>query len=147
MYEVIKNVINSKDYKLEDILYKINKMWIESAITEEEKTELDSLARENAKAENSYAPLQEQIDKLYADMKELESRIGLLEQEDGQEVEEPETEEYPQYVQPTGAHDAYNTGDKITYNGKKYICKINGCVWTPDAYPQGWELVEESEVK
>ena len=83
MYEVIKNVINSKDYKLEDILYKINKMWIESAITEEEKTELDSLARENAKAENSYAPLQEQIDKLYADMKELESRIGLLEQEDG----------------------------------------------------------------
>lgn len=147
MYEVIKNVINSKDYKLEDILYKINKMWIESAITEEEKTELDSLARENAKAENSYAPLQEQIDKLYADMKELESRIGLLEQEDGQEVEEPETEEYPQYVQPTGAHDAYNSGDKRTYNGKKYICKINGCVWTPDAYPQGWELVEESEVK
>lgn len=34
MYEVIKNVIESKDYKLEDILYKINKMWIESAITE-----------------------------------------------------------------------------------------------------------------
>ena len=122
-------------------------MWIESAITEEEKTELDSLARQNAKAENSYAPLQEQIDKLYADMKELEARIGLLEQEDGQEVEEPETEEYPQYIQPQGAHDAYNTGDKITYNGKKYICKINGCVWTPDAYPQGWELVEESEVK
>lgn len=147
MYEVIKNVIESKDYKLEDILYKINKMWIEGAITEEEKTELDSLARQNAKAENSYAPLQEQIDKLYADMKELEARIGLLEQEEGQEVEEPETEEYPQYVQPTGAHDAYNTGDKITYNGKKYICKINGCVWTPDAYPQGWELVEESEVK
>lgn len=81
MYEVIKNVINSKDYKLEDILYKINKMWIESAITEEQKTELDNLARENAKAENSYAPLQEQIDKLYTDMQELESRISLLEQE------------------------------------------------------------------
>ena len=119
-------------------------MWIENAITKEEKTELDSLARENANAENSYAPLQEQIDKLYADMKELEARIGLLEQEDGQEVEEPETEEYPQYIQPQGAHDAYNTGDKITYNGKKYICKINGCVWTPDAYPAGWEEVVES---
>lgn len=129
MYEVIKNVIESKDYKLEDILYKINKMWMESAITEEQKTELDNLARENANAENSYAPLQEQIDKLYADMKELEARIGLLEQEDGQEVEEPETEEYPQYIQPQGAHDAYNTGDKITYNGKKYICKLDNCVW------------------
>ena len=145
MYEVIKNVIESKDYKLEDILYKINKMWIESAITEEQKTELDNLARENANAENSYAPLQEQIDKLYADMKELEARIGLLEQEEGQEVEEPETEEYPQYEQPTGAHDAYHVGDKITYNGKKYICKLDNCVWTPDAYPAGWEEVVESE--
>lgn len=148
MYEVIKNVINSKDYKLEDILYKINKMWIEGAITEEEKTELDSLTRQNAKAENSYAPLQEQIDKLYADMKDLEARIGLLEQE-GQDTEEPQepVEEYPLYKQPTGAHDAYNTGDKITYNNKKYVCKMDGCVWSPDTYPQGWELVEESEVK
>ena len=61
MYEIIKSVIESKDYELKDILYKINKMWIESAITEEEKTELDNLARENAKAENSYAPLQDPI--------------------------------------------------------------------------------------
>ena len=58
MYEIIKEVINSKDFELRDILYKINKMWIESAITETEKTELDSLARQNANAENSYAPLQ-----------------------------------------------------------------------------------------
>lgn len=65
MYEIIKNVINKKDYKLEDILYKINKMWIENVITEEEKTELDSLARQNANSESSYAPLQKQIDKLY----------------------------------------------------------------------------------
>ena len=147
MYEVIKNVINNKDYKLEDILYKINKMWIENAITEEEKIELDSLARQNAKAENSYASLQEQIDKLYIDMKELEARISLLEQEDGQEVEEPTepVEEYPEYVQPTGAHDAYNTGDKITYNAKKYVCKMDGCVWSPDTYPAGWEEVTENE--
>lgn len=122
-------------------------MWIESAITEEQKTELDNLARENAKAENSYAPFQEQIDKLYIDMKELEARISLLEQEDGQEVEEPTepVEEYPEYVQPTGAHDAYNTGDKITYNAKKYVCKMDGCVWSPDTYPAGWEEVTENE--
>lgn len=116
-------------------------MWIESAITEEQKTELDNLARENAKAENSYAPLQEQIDKLYTDMQELESRISLLEQEDGQEVEEPVTEEYPEFVQPQGAHDSYNTGDKITYNGKKYVCKMDGCVWSPTGYPAYWEEV------
>lgn len=37
MYEIIKNVIESKDYELRDMLYKINKMYIESNITEEQK--------------------------------------------------------------------------------------------------------------
>ena len=49
-------------------------------------------------------------------------------------------DEWPEFVQPTGAHDAYKIGDKITYNGQRYICKMDGCVWTPDAYPAGWEV-------
>lgn len=53
------------------------------------------------------------------------------------DTEEP-ADEWPEYVQPTGAHDAYHIGDKITYNGKHYTCIYDGCVWTPDAYPQGW---------
>ena len=142
MYEIIKNVIESKDYELKDILYKINKMWIESAITEEEKTELDNLARENAKAENSYAPLQEQIEDIYSELANIKSRLDNLE---GQEEPTEPVDEYTEYVAPSGAHDAYNAGDKITYNGKKYICKMNSCVWSPDVYPQGWEEVVESE--
>ena len=155
MFEIIKNVIKNKDFELKDILYKINKMYIESAITEEQKTELDSLARENAVAENSYAPLQEQINNANSRMDELEARIVKLEnsessEETGEDTEPEEPigpiEEYPEFVQPTGAHDCYNTGDKITYNGKKYICKMNGCVWAPDVYPAGWEeVVEDTE--
>ena len=53
-------------------------------------------------------------------------------------------EEWPEFKQPTGAHDAYNIGDKITFNGKKYISLINGNAWSPEAYPAGWKLVEES---
>lgn len=145
MYEIIKNVIESKDYELKDILYKINKMWVESAITEEQKTELDNLARSNANAENSYAPLQEQIEDIYKELDKIKADINSLKnQEEPEEPTEPEPEdEYPEYVQPTGAHDAYNTGDKITYNGKKYICKMNGCVWSPDTYPTAWEEVKE----
>lgn len=51
-------------------------------------------------------------------------------------------EEWPEFVQPTGAHDAYNTGDKITFNGAHYVCKMNGCVWSPDEYPAAWEKQE-----
>ena len=48
-------------------------------------------------------------------------------------------EEWPEWVQPTGAHDAYNTGDKVSYNGKHYVCTINANTYAPDVY--GWEEV------
>lgn len=147
MFEIIKSIIKNKNFELKDMLYKINKMWIESAITEEQKNELDALARQNAVAENSYAPLQEQINNANSRMDELEARIVALEKGEGEptELEEP-VDEYPEYKQPAGAHDAYHVGDKITYNGKKYICKLDNCVWAPDVYPAGWEeVVEDTE--
>lgn len=157
MYEIIKNVILSKDFKLEDILNKIDTIWLQGKITEEEKLELIDMARENALAENSYKPLQEQLNNLYKAFdnfkEEVNARLNTLEgKEDVEELPTEPTEtvedEYPKYVQPSGAHDAYNIGDKITYNGKKYICKIKGCVWNPDVYPAGWqEVVEETETE
>ena len=47
-------------------------------------------------------------------------------------------DEYPEWVQPTGAHDAYNTGDKVSYNGKHYISTIDANTYSPDVY--GWEV-------
>lgn len=139
MFDLIKQVIESKSYKLEDMLYKINKMYVEDFLTEQEKEELNNLARENADPVNSYAPILEQIDNLYIKISDLENRVNALEKVG--DTEETETEEYKEFVQPTGAHDCYNMGDKIFYNGKKYICKIDGCVWSPDAYPSAWEEV------
>lgn len=51
---------------------------------------------------------------------------------------------YPIWSQPTGAHDAYNTGDIVNYNGTLYQSTIDGNVWAPDAYPQGWKLYTET---
>lgn len=136
MYKIIKSVIDSKDFKLEDILHKINKMYIEDRISEEEKNELDNLARGNAKVENSY-DIQKQLDNIFA-------RLEALENKDTAEDSTESVEEYSEYVQPTGTHDSYSNGDKITYNGKKYICIMSNCVWSPDTYPQGWEEVVES---
>lgn len=135
MYEVIKNVINSRNYELKNLLHKINIMYVEGNITEEQKEELDNLARERAKSENSYAPLQKQID-------DLAKRIQALEVMNSEEEGETIID-YPEYVQPTGGHDAYKIGDRITYNGRKYECTMDNCVWTPTDYPQGWKLIED----
>ena len=47
---------------------------------------------------------------------------------------------YPIWSQPTGAHDAYNTGDIVDYNGVLYVSLIDGNVYSPEAYPAGWEV-------
>jgi len=48
---------------------------------------------------------------------------------------------YPIWSRPTGAHDAYNTGDIVDYNGTLYKSLLNGNTYSPEEYPQGWEQV------
>lgn len=147
MYEITKNVIMSKNYDLSDMLQKLSTLWLNNSITEEQYTELVTLARNNAVPENSYADLQTQISTLVnmqevqnLEISNLRERVIIL--EGGEVPPEPVPEEWPLFVKPQGAHDAYYTGDKITYNGKHYICIMPegaACSWPPDEYPQGWE--------
>ena len=46
---------------------------------------------------------------------------------------------YDEWKQPTGAHDSYNKGDIVSYNGKLYRSLIDGNAYSPDSYPAGWE--------
>ena len=50
---------------------------------------------------------------------------------------------YPVWAQPTGAHDAYNTGDIVNYNGVLYESIIDGNVYSPGEYPSGWAVFSE----
>lgn len=142
MFEIIQSVINTGNFELTDILHKIDTLWLQGDIDDDQREGLIATAREKADPSASYAPLQAQVDKLADDLAALAARVSALESGAG---EEPEPEdEYPEYVQPTGAHDAYHKGDKVTWNGKKYICIAPdgaACVWNPDAYPAYWQEV------
>ena len=51
--------------------------------------------------------------------------------------------EIPVWRQPTGAQDAYMTGDKVWYpdvDTTVYESTIDNNVWSPEAYPQGWKV-------
>ena len=50
-------------------------------------------------------------------------------------------EEHPAWSQPVGAHDAYNTGDKVSHNGKHWTSDVDSNVWKPGVY--GWTEVTE----
>ena len=43
-------------------------------------------------------------------------------------------EEFPEWVQPTGAQDAYQRGDKVSHNGKHWISTADNNVWEPPIY-------------
>ena len=45
-------------------------------------------------------------------------------------------EEWPDWIQPTGAHNAYAVGDKVTHDGKRWISTADANTWVPGEY--GW---------
>lgn len=45
-------------------------------------------------------------------------------------------EEWPEWIQPLGAQDAYPLGAKVSHNGAHWISDVNNNVWEPGVY--GW---------
>lgn len=50
-------------------------------------------------------------------------------------------EEWPEWVQPIGASDAYNKGDKVSHNGSHWISDMDANIWEPGII--GWIEVTE----
>lgn len=55
---------------------------------------------------------------------------------------DPTGETIPEWVQPDSTN-AYMKGDKVKYEGVVYVSLIDNNVWSPVAYPAGWQKVEE----
>ena len=53
------------------------------------------------------------------------------------------TDTIKDFVQPTGAHDAYKKGDKVRFENKIYESLIDNNVYSPSAYPNGWKEITE----
>lgn len=234
MYDTIVSVIESGHYELADMLNKIDTLWVQGDLDDEQRTYLITRANENANVDDQYKPLQEQLNKAFEQIAELAIRVAKLEnageggedpdpkpegeypewyawtgigaipwQKDSKcthngekwismvnnniwepggtgvhetiwamvkEEEEPEEpveptdpedpdtpdesdtpesekpEEWPEFVQPANQTDAYQKGDKVTFNGKHYISLIDNNTWSPTDYPAGWqEQTEEPE--
>lgn len=141
MFETFQSIINAGGYDLADCTERIKTLFALGELSEDEMKQLLEQAQGNAKPDDSYAPLADRVKAIEEWETTIEERLSKLESGSSTDPGDPEepADEWPEWVQPTGAHDAYHVGDKITYNGKHYTCVLDGCVWTPDAYPQGWQ--------
>ena len=132
MYEIIKSVILSGRYVLTDMLTKIDTLWAQGSLTDDERTELIVLAGEGADVSQSVDVLEKLAD--------LNKRVAALERAGATDPEPGE--EYPEYV----AGKWYYKDDKITHSGKRYICIAPDgvvCVWSPEEYPAYWQEATE----
>ena len=127
---IFEQTILRGGFDLAAVLERIDLYNVEAKITDEERESLYALARQHAAPQYNYDA---EIEAIWAAIRELQQA-----QEEGGGTEP--TDEWPEYVQPTGAHDAYGVGDKITWNGKHYICVLANCVWSPSVYPKAWEV-------
>lgn len=53
----------------------------------------------------------------------------------------PDPSVIPEWEQPDSTN-PYKKGDKVRFAGKVYESLIDGNVWSPSAYPAGWQAVE-----
>ena len=130
-------IINGDNFDLTQLIDRINFYHIKGDLSDEDRIELIEMARERA-GETITVDTKTEILQVWARIAEIEARVTALENEGGDTPVDPD-EEWPEFVQPTGAHDAYQIGANITYNNKHYICIMSNCIWSPDVYPQGWQ--------
>lgn len=72
VYAGFYELIGERQYDLEDVLHRIDVMYAAGRLTDDERTALYALARENAKAEYDYAA---EIEAIWAAIRELQASI------------------------------------------------------------------------
>lgn len=138
MYEIIKKVIEAKRFELSEILRKIDTLWLQGSITEEQKGRLVQLAREHAN-------VQESID-VMAKLEEMNRRLVALEEKiKGIDFSDSEPNESTETIDGYVVGKWYYNGNKVSFEGKTYTCTAPDgvvCVWSPSEYPAYWEIEE-----
>ena len=135
MQKIIEKVIESRNYELSDILKKIDTLWVQGDISEDERKRLADKARNNANMQNSMDIL--------AKLEELDKRVKALEAKQAETETEEDTETtYPDYE----VGKWYYNGDIVMFEGIAKRCTApegQVCTWSPSEYPAYWETVTE----
>lgn len=67
----------------------------------------------------------------------LELRVAALEA--GTAPTEPSDEEWPEWVKPTSKDTMYNKDDKVSCDGRRFICRKNNVTTKPTEDSKSWE--------
>lgn len=145
-YEDLRAQISSGDFKLQAMLDKLTRLYIEDMLTEEEYDDLMQLARVNANPDKEIEENTDIVKQLMLRVTESEQKLKDLEARVAK-LEDPETEPEEPVVtyEPYDPHKWYYKDMTCSFEGKNYICIAPEgvvCTWSPAGYPSYWKLVE-----
>ena len=143
MFETFQTIINVGGYDLADLTERIKTLYAMGELTEDEMTQLLDSAAANANQDAMLPDMSERVGALETRIAAVEERVGKLEAGDVEpgEPEQP-ADEWPEWVRPTSKDTQYNKGDKVTFNGRHYVCEKNNVSSSPDEDSKRWRLVE-----
>lgn len=145
-YEDLRAQISSGDFKLQAMLDKLTRLYIEDMLTEEEYDDLMQLARANANPDKDIEENTDIIKQLMLRVTESEQKLKDLEARIVK-LEDPETElEEPVVTyEPYDPYKWYYKDMTCSFEGKNYVCIAPEgvvCTWSPAGYPPYWKLVK-----
>ena len=132
IYTDVTNVIEAGGYDLADLLHRIDVLYAGGRLTDEEREALVDEARERAEPDAQLPSLTERVGA-------LELRVAALEQGTYQPSEPEGDPEWPELVRPTSKDEYYRKGDKVTFEGARYVCDKNNVVASPAEDPKSWK--------
>ena len=131
IYTDVTNVIAAGGYDLADLLHRIDVLYAGGRLTDEERETLVGEARERAEPDAQLPSLTERVGA-------LELRVAALEQGTYQPSEPEGDPEWPEWVRPTSKDTQYHKGDKVTFEGVRYVCNKNNVTASPVENPKSW---------
>lgn len=151
MYSIIKNIIQNGNFRVNDLTTKIDTLWAESKLTDEERDELVQMMTDHLNPATEAPELAERVNQLEDRVDALEAAVKELQ---GGEVEEPDPEQVviPQWKAWDGVSSDYQYGDVVQHNNLYYVDVLQGMqnTWEPGSVGvdnRYWKQVSQEDAE
>lgn len=130
MYDIIRNVIESGNFKLADMQIKIDTLWVQGNLTEGQRTELIYIMKEYLNPETETPEQEELYRQILEKYTALEERVSKI--ENGGIIPDPPGVVIPVWEPWDGISDRYQYGAVVAIDQKYYISTYQGQnTWMP----------------
>lgn len=134
MYDIIKNIIENGTFRVSDLTNKIDTLWAESKLSDDERSQLVQMMIDYLNPASEAPELKEMYERLEARVTTLEEEVKKLKGEELGGGEEG-TVTVPAWEPWDGISNKYQYGAVVTHNTKYFLDVLQGMqnTWEPES--------------